>query len=348
MSTPKKTTKRQSYDATDTRPGTHGELEVEDMGLDEADEAILSSLQDIAEHLDDFDPESEGVTLSLREIDGDLPGVTSSPAPVANEADKKKKRRVHTIPDTELDESQDALVEELRRDLQKSTEEANQAQRSLNFLKTDFENYKRREQREREELAEKNRSKVILDLLPVYDSILRGLERMETLSGADGIEGFLEGYTLTRNLFEKVLRSHGVEAIPALDHLFNPRLHEAMKQVDRTDVAHNIVVAEYQRGFTMNGKTLRASVVVVAKNPGGVVPAPKPVEPPKQTEAETTTTATATTEPTLVESASTEATLVETAATTQADPDATVLEATPPRTGDAVESDGPVNPPETP
>jgi molecular chaperone GrpE len=131
----------------------------------------------------------------------------------------------------------------------------------------DLENYKKRAQKERDEVLKFGNEKLLKDLLPVLD----GLDR--ALASAPEGDPMVKGVQLVRASFEQALAKHGVKAFSALGHPFDPALHEALMQVPSADAAPGTVVLEHARGFTMNDRLVRPAMVGVSV----AAPPPAPV-----------------------------------------------------------------------
>ncbi len=101
--------------------------------------------------------------------------------------------------------------------------------------------------------------KLLNELLPVLDSLLRGLENA---AGSD--QAVLDGMQLTLDMFHKVLTQHGVEIIsPSVGDTFNPDQHEAMSMQKTPDAEANTVLQVLQQGYSLNGRVIRAAMVIV-------------------------------------------------------------------------------------
>lgn len=136
----------------------------------------------------------------------------------------------------------------------------------------DLENYKKRAQKEKDEVTKFGSEKLLKDFLPVIDNFERALEHAK---GAQDFESLLTGLKMTRKLFEDTLGRHGVKSFTAVGQLFDPRLHEAMQQTETSEVPPNTVVMEVVRGYTLNDRLIRPALVSVAKAPekaGGAKP----------------------------------------------------------------------------
>jgi molecular chaperone GrpE len=134
----------------------------------------------------------------------------------------------------------------------------------------DLENYKRRAQREKEEVQKFGIERLLRDLLPVVDNLDRALA---AAPDGDPVAG---GVRMVRKLFEEALGKNGVEVFSALGQPFDPRLHEALAQLDSPGAAPGTVVAEHARGFLLNGRLLRPALVAVASAPAAPVEAAPP------------------------------------------------------------------------
>ncbi|MCI0669368.1 MAG: nucleotide exchange factor GrpE [Myxococcaceae bacterium] len=128
----------------------------------------------------------------------------------------------------------------------------------------DLDNYRKRATREKEETQKYGIERVLKDLLPVIDNLDRALEHTDP--GADG-GALLSGVKMTRKLFEDALGRNGVKAFSAKGQPFDPHLHEAMQQVESTDVPPNTVVNEVLRGYMLHERLVRPALVMVSRAP---------------------------------------------------------------------------------
>lgn len=129
-------------------------------------------------------------------------------------------------------------------------------------IAADFENYKRRQEREKEELGKFAGQQLITNLLPVLDNFERALQA-ET--GADEAGTFVEGIRMIHKQFLDVLSKAGVAPIEAMGTPFNPEFHEAIMSEENDEVPDETVIGEFQRGYQMHGRLLRPAVVKVSK-----------------------------------------------------------------------------------
>lgn len=126
----------------------------------------------------------------------------------------------------------------------------------------DLDNYKKRAQKEKDEQQKFGNEKLLKEFLPVLDNLDRALEH--AMKNAD-FEGLKKGLNMTRKQFEDALGRHGVKAFTAVGQPFDPRLHEAMQQVETEEVPVNHVVFEMVRGYMLNDRLIRPALVSVAK-----------------------------------------------------------------------------------
>ena len=125
-------------------------------------------------------------------------------------------------------------------------------------LYAEYENYRKRSQKEREALFAAVKSETVTQILPVYDN----LERAIKLGSTD--EAFFKGIEMTMTQLTSIFEQLGVKPIEAVGQPFDANLHNAVMHVDDESVGENIVVEEFQKGFTLGDKVIRFSMVKVA------------------------------------------------------------------------------------
>jgi len=156
-------------------------------------------------------------------------------------------------------QDQDAADEDLVKML---AEEKNKAEDYLNRLirmQADFDNYRKRVAREREELLSRASEQLICTLLPVLDNFERALS-----VSYDDTEKLLAGMKMISRQFQDILKKEGLTPIPAVGEEFNPELHEAVLKVESEEFAENTVAEELRKGYILNGKVIRPAMVKVA------------------------------------------------------------------------------------
>ena len=122
----------------------------------------------------------------------------------------------------------------------------------------EFDNYKKRTQKEKGDLYEYSLCEIVSKILPVFDTLKLALNH-ETSD-----EALKTGVELTLKQFEKVLSDLGVSEIPALGETFDPNFHNAVMHIDDENFKEKEIVEVFQIGYKMNDKVIRYSMVKVA------------------------------------------------------------------------------------
>ncbi len=128
-------------------------------------------------------------------------------------------------------------------------------------LYAEFENYKKRVKKEKEDLVKCGNEDLLYEILPVIDNLETALQH-----SADGSsEGYVKGVEMTFRELLRVLGKFGLTPISALGKPFDPSIHHAMSMIERPDVDEKTVVEEFRKGYMYGDKVLRPSLVVVSK-----------------------------------------------------------------------------------
>ncbi|HUO31465.1 MAG TPA: nucleotide exchange factor GrpE [Bryobacteraceae bacterium] len=143
---------------------------------------------------------------------------------------------------------------------QSAAEKAELKDRLLRTM-ADFENFRRRAERDRSEYVQFAAAEIVRDLLPVLDDFRRAL-KVET---AD--KEYAKGISLIDQRFFETLRKAGLEPIEAVGKPFDPNLHQAVDRVQSEELPDQTVLEEYQSGYNFKGKLLRPAMVKVAVRP---------------------------------------------------------------------------------
>lgn len=125
-------------------------------------------------------------------------------------------------------------------------------------LFAEYDNYRKRSARERDNIYADVKADTLTKLLPIYDNLERALQQ-ET---AD--EAYRKGVEMTMNQFSETLKSLGVEPIPALGETFDPAVHNAVMHIEDPEKGAGEIVQEFQKGFRMGERVIRFSMVQVA------------------------------------------------------------------------------------
>ncbi len=124
----------------------------------------------------------------------------------------------------------------------------------------DFDNFRKRTAREREDLVKFAASDVIKDILPTVDNLALALEKAKDKTD----DPFIEGVKLVYDGIIKALAAHGAEPIDSVGEPFDANFHEALAQMPSPDVEEGVIMNEVKRGWLLHGKLLRAAQVVVS------------------------------------------------------------------------------------
>ncbi|WP_313637959.1 nucleotide exchange factor GrpE [Paenibacillus sp. FSL K6-0276] len=125
----------------------------------------------------------------------------------------------------------------------------------------DFDNFRRRTQKEKEELAQYATSKLVTELLSVLDNFERALVTTPTNPES---EAFAKGVNMIFRQLDGVLKSEGLTAMETVGQPFNPEYHQAIMQVESEEYEEGIVTEEVQKGYLLKDKVLRPAMVKVS------------------------------------------------------------------------------------
>jgi len=158
----------------------------------------------------------------------------------------------------ELEKKVEDLSEELDRVRAELEETRDRFLRSL----ADFDNYRKRVVREREELTRCANEELIKRLLEVLDNIERALDAARR---TDDLEGFKKGIELIYERLKEILSKEGLCPIECVGKRFDPNYHEAVMTLEKDGIEAEKVIEEVQRGYMLNGRVIRPSKVIVSK-----------------------------------------------------------------------------------
>ena len=150
--------------------------------------------------------------------------------------------------------SVDSRIDEL-------TKQADENHQRFLRVQADFDNFRRRTLKEKEELGQYASMKLIGQLLPVVDNFGRAIEAAK--SGGD-VESFAKGVDMIFRQLEQLLEQEGLKAMDTVGQPFNPEFHQAIMQVESDEHEEGIVVEEIQKGYMLKDKVLRPAMVKVS------------------------------------------------------------------------------------
>ena len=128
-------------------------------------------------------------------------------------------------------------------------------------LYAEFENYKKRVNKDKEDLIKYGNENLLTELLPVIDNLEMALKHASNNVSS----GLVQGVEITLKELKKILDKFGLTAIEADGKPFDPLIHHAMLQVERDDIKENMVAEELRKGYMLKDKVLRPALVAVSK-----------------------------------------------------------------------------------
>ena len=131
--------------------------------------------------------------------------------------------------------------------------------------RAEMENFRKRAQRDKEDAIRYANDRLLRETIPVLDNLERAVEHAG--QNGDESQGLVEGVNMTISMFQKVLEDFGVKPIAASGEAFDPNVHQAMGQLETDEFPPNCVAVELQKGYLLNERLLRPSMVMVAKAP---------------------------------------------------------------------------------
>lgn len=162
----------------------------------------------------------------------------------------------------EADNSEEAAGEDeilkKNKKIEELTEQLSAEKDKYLRVAAEYDNFRRRSLKDKEDAADKAKSAIIIEFLGVIDNFERALAS----ESAD--ESFRKGVEMIYNQYVEILKKQGVEEIEAMDKPFDPNIHSAVTQVTDENLGENVVCQVFQKGYIMNGKVIRHAMVAVA------------------------------------------------------------------------------------
>ncbi len=165
-------------------------------------------------------------------------------------------------PHTELAEHE-YTIEELKKELEEAKQKNHETWDKAVRVQAEMENLKRRTQKDLEDAHKFALTSFGKELLPVFDSVVLGLQA--ATGESEDVKKFREGSELTIKQFEALFAKFNIVAVDPLGQPFNAEQHQAMLMQAVEDAEPNTVINVFQKGYTLNGRLLRPAMVVVAK-----------------------------------------------------------------------------------
>ena len=144
-------------------------------------------------------------------------------------------------------------------------QDAADAKQSMLLMQADMENLRKRLVREHEKSRRRTLERFMSDLLPVRDSLERGLEAASDQAAT--VEALREGKQLIMKMLTKVMGDHGLQTIDPAGEIFDPEKHEAMTMVPSAEHDENTVIDVLEKGYQLHERLIRPAKVVVSRKP---------------------------------------------------------------------------------
>lgn len=178
---------------------------------------------------------------------------------IVKEETKAEETNQEEIAKDEASTEQEQLVNNEEKD--KLKEEYDKLNQQYIRLAADFDNYRKRQESERENLIKFGTENALTKLLEVLDNFERG---QKTLEGVEDCEKVKESFNLVHKQVFDILSKLGLEEIKAVGEEFDPNFHEAVMQTPTDEHPEHTVIAELQKGYKLGDKVLRPTLVNVA------------------------------------------------------------------------------------
>lgn len=136
----------------------------------------------------------------------------------------------------------------------------------LVWMAADFDNYKKRALKEKEEFLKFSQASLLKEFLVVVDNLERAVAAIPAEDQDKGLLVLKQGVEMTLKQFRSVLEKHGVSKVKTVGEKFDPRLHEVMFQEETDKFPDETVMEELQSGYQLNERVLRPALVKVARN----------------------------------------------------------------------------------
>lgn len=181
--------------------------------------------------------------------------------------------------DKKKEKASKSEIKELQKKIEELEKEKNELKDSMLRRAAEFENYKRRTEREQTELMKFASERFILSILPVYNDLERSFSHIDDENNSESLK---QGLTLVFNNFKKAFDEHDIKKIEAKGSQFDFNFHEALMQQPSEDVPPHTVLEEIEPGYTFKGKVIKHAKVIVSQE----IIKPEPEETKDETKKE--------------------------------------------------------------
>jgi molecular chaperone GrpE len=194
--------------------------------------------------------------------------MTAKRSPFEEPRGDERAPKVTSGTDPELEEDLGALLgadRDAEAALQAARDEAVRNLATAQRWQAEFENYRKRQERDLADLRGRAGERIVTELIPVLDELDRAIEHTVASAASGGeLEHLLSGVEMVRTRILNVFEKEGVEVIDPFGAAFDPNLHHAIGQREDADVPEHTVVEVYQKGYLMGGRVVRPAMVIVS------------------------------------------------------------------------------------
>lgn len=171
-----------------------------------------------------------------------------------------------TAPAPETTPETPALTPEQLAELQARAAKADEHWERFVRTSADFDNFKKRAAREKQEAIKYATESLLQKVMPVLDNFEAALAAAQN-SSADSLKSLQDGVAMIHSQLKNTLTEAGLEEVDATGKPFDPNVHEAVSQQESAEVAEGIVLQQLRKGYKLRDRLLRPATVVVAKAP---------------------------------------------------------------------------------
>ena len=178
------------------------------------------------------------------------------------EQSDQQKKESNVDQDAEnADAQKEDETEAMQREIEQLKKEKEDTYQRMLRIQAEYENYKKRTQKEKEAERKYKSQDLVQELLPVLDNFERALK----VEATEETKSLIDGITMVYNQLQDALKSQGVEVIEAEGKEFDPNIHHAVMQVEEEGIESNIIEEELQKGYMLKDRVVRPAMVKVNK-----------------------------------------------------------------------------------
>ncbi len=158
-----------------------------------------------------------------------------------------------------------AEQEILRQSLEEKKKQAEEYYNQLLRLKAEFENYRKRVEKEKEKMYAYGKETILMKLVSLLDTLEQAEKNLTTENEKLKTENIIKGLSLITSDFRNFLKSEGLKVIESVGKKFNPHFHEVVEQEETEENEEGIILEELQKGYIFNGQVIRPAKVKIAR-----------------------------------------------------------------------------------